>query len=240
MAAESTENDIQYDTLESLYIALKVEPEIAEIYPILGKTFPPERLEIYQLKRFCLFKDVAMTGSESQLRQRLLAVFDFPLLDVEEETNQTLTIEEPPKKRRKKVTRKKEQKRSEKRIHKVVETEPKKRDNVKNICKECKENTDQIRDCDWCGVTECKHNLEKGAFCRGVCNRYGCSECVAVGELKQCTKMADCTEMVCSKCTQKCENCWDDLMMHGLEDHEIEEAMKSDDPKSYYPTDSVW
>ena len=109
----------------------------------------------------------------------------------------------------------------------------KKKVNVRNICPKCPEETTQGRTCDWCNVFDCKHTLESGAFCRGKCERYGCSECVGEGVLKQCTKMEDCTEMICSSCSLWCEGCWDYMGMRGVDDEDIIKAMKTGEFQRY-------
>lgn len=99
--------------------------------------------------------------------------------------------------------------------------------NAAHICSKCLGNKTEGRKCDWCNVFECEHHLVNGAFCRGKCQRYGCTECVTAGALQKCTKRSDCTEMICLRCETCCENYWDYMAIRGVVTEDIMRAMKS-------------
>lgn len=128
---------------------------------------------------------------------------------------------EKMKKNEEKRKKKKEEKEKEKQVDlsKII-----------NACKECKKENDDGRDCDNCGVFVCEHHMEKYKhFCAGTCEKFYCKTCVRKhGKLTDCPREL-CDYMVCDKCMYKCENCWTMLMMKGVDDDEIEEALRNGD-----------
>ena len=127
------------------------------------------------------------------------------------------------KKRKKKEERKR--RRAEKEKHKEIEVSK-----IINLCKECKNKNDDGRICDNCGKFVCKHHIEQYKnFCAGACQLFYCDLCIKEhGKLSDCPRES-CEYMVCAKCTYKCENCWDLLMMNGFDDAEIEAALRDGD-----------
>eukprot|EP00484_Ammonia_sp_Unknown_P017153 CAMPEP_0197028032 /NCGR_PEP_ID=MMETSP1384-20130603/7840_1 /TAXON_ID=29189 /ORGANISM="Ammonia sp." /LENGTH=380 /DNA_ID=CAMNT_0042456969 /DNA_START=60 /DNA_END=1202 /DNA_ORIENTATION=- len=105
----------------------------------------------------------------------------------------------------------------------------------KKACAECEgeANEEDGRVCAECNIFVCgEHCNEYGKFCRGVCDKFCCNDCVMAAALKPCRR-DQCEEYLCTNCEFKCENCWDFLALHGVDDDDIEQALKNGNYSDY-------
>eukprot|EP01084_Bolivina_argentea_P099147 178226_1 len=105
-------------------------------------------------------------------------------------------------------------------------------------CKKCKKENEDGRICDKCDIFVCQHYIDQCQnFCSGLCEQFFCKECVQKhGKLRNCPRK-ECECMVCVKCTYKCENCWDMMAIHGVDDEDIETALRSGNYEDYFDDD---
>lgn len=107
-------------------------------------------------------------------------------------------------------------------------------------CKKCNgKSQEDGRVCDGCKIFICgDHCQKKGRFCRGLCDKYAWNDCVAKGVLNACQR-EECTEFLCKPCKYKCEGCWDFLALRGVDDEDIEKALKDGNYSDYIDEDWI-